>query len=127
MTSKSLSKIGKKTASRLNPDDKEAERKFKELNEANEVLSNPENRKSMINTENTGNMVKNMKKLSSSKDNIKVRAREISVADFPVLILVKEDFSDFSRVCSAEQEEVSAGVQEEVLPENLKDRIFRQN
>jgi curved DNA-binding protein CbpA len=74
----------------LNPDDKEAERKFKELNEANEVLSNPENRKSMINTENTGNMVKNMKKLSNSKDNIKVRARvEISVADFPVLILVK--------------------------------------
>lgn len=28
----------------LNPDDKEAEKKFKELNEANEVLSNPENR-----------------------------------------------------------------------------------
>jgi len=29
----------------LNPDDKEAERKFKEINEANEVLSHPENRK----------------------------------------------------------------------------------
>ncbi|WP_438425889.1 DnaJ C-terminal domain-containing protein [Aquimarina macrocephali] len=29
----------------LNPNDKEAERKFKEVNEANEVLSNPENRK----------------------------------------------------------------------------------
>ena len=28
----------------LNPNDKEAERQFKELNEANEVLSNPENR-----------------------------------------------------------------------------------
>lgn len=28
----------------LNPNDKEAERKFKEINEANEVLSNPENR-----------------------------------------------------------------------------------
>ena len=28
----------------LNPGDKEAEKKFKELNEANEVLSNPENR-----------------------------------------------------------------------------------
>jgi curved DNA-binding protein len=57
----------------LNPDDKEAERKFKELNEANEVLSNPENVQSMINTENTGSMVKNMKKLSNSKDNIKIR------------------------------------------------------
>jgi curved DNA-binding protein len=29
----------------LNPDDKEAEKKFKEINEANEVLSHPENRK----------------------------------------------------------------------------------
>jgi curved DNA-binding protein len=29
----------------LNPGDKEAEKKFKEVNEANEVLSNPENRK----------------------------------------------------------------------------------
>ncbi len=29
----------------LNPNNKEAERKFKEVNEANEVLSNPENRK----------------------------------------------------------------------------------
>jgi len=29
----------------LNPDDKDAERKFKEINEANEVLSHPENRK----------------------------------------------------------------------------------
>jgi curved DNA-binding protein len=29
----------------LNPNDKEAERKFKELNEANEVLSSTENRK----------------------------------------------------------------------------------
>lgn len=29
----------------LNPGDKEAEKKFKEINEANEVLSNPENRK----------------------------------------------------------------------------------
>jgi curved DNA-binding protein len=29
----------------LNPNDKQAELKFKELNEANEVLSNPGNRK----------------------------------------------------------------------------------
>jgi curved DNA-binding protein len=34
-----------KIPSDLNPNDKQAELKFKELNEANEVLSNPGNRK----------------------------------------------------------------------------------
>jgi len=38
-------KMARKYHPDLNPDDKEAERKFKEINEANEVLSDPENRK----------------------------------------------------------------------------------
>jgi curved DNA-binding protein len=38
-------KLARKLHPDLNPNDKEAERKFKEINEANEVLSNPENRK----------------------------------------------------------------------------------
>ncbi len=38
-------KLARKYHPDLNPDDKEAEIKFKEINEANEVLSNPENRK----------------------------------------------------------------------------------
>ncbi|HKO76947.1 MAG TPA: DnaJ C-terminal domain-containing protein, partial [Flavobacterium sp.] len=38
-------KLARKYHPDLNPNDKEAEKKFKELNEANEVLSNPENRK----------------------------------------------------------------------------------
>lgn len=38
-------KLARKYHPDLNPDDKEAERKFKEINEANEVLGNPENRK----------------------------------------------------------------------------------
>lgn len=38
-------KLARKYHPDLNPDDKEAEKKFKEINEANEVLSNPENRK----------------------------------------------------------------------------------
>lgn len=42
---KAYRKLARKLHPDLNPDDKEAERKFKELNEANEVLSNPENRK----------------------------------------------------------------------------------
>lgn len=38
-------KLARKYHPDLNPDNKEAEIKFKEINEANEVLSNPENRK----------------------------------------------------------------------------------
>ncbi len=38
-------KLARKYHPDVNPDNKEAEKKFKEINEANEVLSNPENRK----------------------------------------------------------------------------------
>ncbi len=42
---KAYRKMARKYHPDLNPNDKEAEHKFKELNEANEVLSDPENRK----------------------------------------------------------------------------------
>ncbi|MCV9929941.1 J domain-containing protein [Flavobacterium sp. LS1R49] len=42
---KAYRKLARKYHPDLNPNDKEAEHKFKEINEANEVLSNPENRK----------------------------------------------------------------------------------
>lgn len=42
---KAFRKMARKHHPDLNPNDKDAEQKFKELNEANEVLSNPENRK----------------------------------------------------------------------------------
>lgn len=41
---KAYRKLARKYHPDMNPNDKEAEKKFKELNEANEVLSNPENR-----------------------------------------------------------------------------------
>ncbi|KQT21605.1 molecular chaperone DnaJ [Chryseobacterium sp. Leaf405] len=41
---KAYRKLARKSHPDLNPDDKEAEKRFKELNEANEVLSNVENR-----------------------------------------------------------------------------------
>ncbi len=42
---KAYRKLARKYHPDLNPNDKEAERKFKEINEANEVLSDPESRK----------------------------------------------------------------------------------
>lgn len=42
---KAYRKLARKYHPDLNPGDKTAEKKFKEINEANEVLSNPENRK----------------------------------------------------------------------------------
>ena len=42
---KAYRKLARKYHPDLNPNDKEAEKKFKEVNEANEVLGNPENRK----------------------------------------------------------------------------------
>ncbi|PTM07776.1 MAG: molecular chaperone DnaJ [Bacteroidetes bacterium] len=42
---KAYRKLARKFHPDLNPNDKLAEKKFKEINEANEVLSNPENRK----------------------------------------------------------------------------------
>ena len=42
---KAYRKLARKHHPDLNPNDKEAEQKFKDANEANEVLSDPENRK----------------------------------------------------------------------------------
>jgi DnaJ-class molecular chaperone len=50
----------------LNPNDKEAERKFKELNEANEVLSSTENRKKY---DDDGENWQNAEQYEQSKDN----------------------------------------------------------
>ena len=58
----SYRKLARKYHPDLNPDNKTAELKFKEINEANEVLSNSDNRKKTINMESIGNIVTNLKK-----------------------------------------------------------------
>ena len=45
LAKKKFLELSRKYHPDLNPDNKEAEKKFKEINEANEVLSNPVNRK----------------------------------------------------------------------------------
>lgn len=53
---KAYKKLARKYHPDLNPEDASAHQKFQQINEANEVLSDPEKRKNMISTEKTGNM-----------------------------------------------------------------------
>jgi curved DNA-binding protein len=63
----------------LNPNDKEAERKFKELNEANEVLSSTENRKKY---DEYGENWQNAEQYEQSKETTANYQRSGQQADF---------------------------------------------
>jgi curved DNA-binding protein CbpA len=57
----SYRKLARKFHPDLNPNDKDAKKNFQQINEANEVLSDPEKRKNTISMEVIGNMPKNLK------------------------------------------------------------------
>lgn len=59
---KAYRKLARQYHPDVNPNNTEANRKFQQINEANEVLSDPAKRKNMIPTAKTGNIVMPLKK-----------------------------------------------------------------
>lgn len=57
-------KLARKYHPDLNPNDATAKDKFQAINEANEVLSDPEKERNMMNMVNTGNMPTSLKRRS---------------------------------------------------------------
>ncbi|GAK94709.1 DnaJ-class molecular chaperone CbpA [Nonlabens ulvanivorans] len=86
---KAYRKMARKYHPDLNPNDKEAESKFKELNEANEVLSHPENRKKYDqygeNWENAEAYEKAKQQQNNSQQSAYTRQQDYN----------QEDFSDY--------------------------------
>lgn len=86
---KAYRKMARKYHPDLNPNDKEAETKFKQLNEANEVLSNPENRKKY---DQYGENWENAEAYEQAK---KQQSRHQQDAYYRQQSYNQEDFSDY--------------------------------
>ena len=109
----SYRKLARKYHPDLNPDNKTAELKFKEINEANEVLSNSDNRKKTINMESIGNIVTNLKKHKKSSNH--------NVSQINKIFQIK-NIQIFSNLCLEEEPTL-----DKVNVQNLKDKILMQN
>ncbi|WP_317169562.1 J domain-containing protein [Mucilaginibacter humi] len=94
-------KLARKYHPDLNPNDEEAHKKFQQLNEANEVLSDPDKRKNTINTAKTGNMESNMSKRANNKagSNVAMAAagRLLILKDLAAVVVVKIFRISFNR------------------------------
>ncbi len=80
-------KLARKHHPDVNPDNKEAEKKFKEINEANEVLSDPENRKKY---DKYGENWKHGEAYEKAQQQQRQSYRQSSQQEFS-----NEDYSDF--------------------------------
>ena len=86
---KAYRKLARKYHPDVNPNDKDAERKFKEINEANEVLSNSDNRKKY---DSYGKDWKHAEEFEKAK---KSRSGQQSYQRTTGERFSEEDFSDF--------------------------------
>ena len=87
---KAYRKLARKHHPDVNPNDKEAEKKFKEINEANEVLSDPEKRKKYDKYGKDWQHAEEFEKAGSSQGSSQSRGRRTSSQNYG-----EHDFSDF--------------------------------
>ncbi|MCK0146594.1 J domain-containing protein [Arenibacter sp. F26102] len=87
---KAYRKLARKHHPDVNPNDKEAEKKFKEINEANEVLSDPEKRKKYDKYGKDWQHAEEFEKARSSQGSGYSRGRRTSSQSYG-----EHDFSDF--------------------------------
>ena len=86
---KAYRRLARKYHPDLSPNDKQAEKKFKELNEANEVLSNPENRKKYDKYGKDWRHAEEFEKSGNRQGQARNSGRQQHDSDF------SDDFSDF--------------------------------